>query len=454
MSFAPKTIPFNIIDRSYLISEAETVNSAYFPMSPVTIIKLKRAFSQEAIITAFQTIATNYPQLRLGYELDYKNVRWQRVSESKLADYLAACVHVLADNRSIEELVEEAISVNNTPLSQPFNIFIARDYLFFRIHHSFGDGKFFLLLMQYLLAELQEETVDKLPLSNDWWKPIWRIIWQDLGQGSRILWQFVKSLLGYYHGYQQDTQEASSSHNRSPIVSGSAMKVRFKTISADCLAQLNDLKQGVSLNTLLQMMVSEQLLQLGMIGYPITYTIPVDLRRYLNDSALIHPSNLATQIRITLDEGDSLLQSCMNLQNRVVEQLQNRMPLVGIFGEWLLAISGNKTYQSVNRDWLLKSTHNDPRVFVLSNLGNIDAIFADVEPILAEDFAPHILVPLMGSPSLVFVFNTHKNQGHITLTYDPQVFSEVQIGHVLQIFENPFLENITHKFNHNSQIAP
>lgn len=446
MSSAPETIPFNIIDRSYLISESDEANSAYFPMSPVTVIKLKTAFTEEKIVSALKTLATNYPQFRLGYSLDYENVCWVKVPDSELEDYLANCVHTLENNRSIEELLSESIQVNNEPLTQPVNIFLAGEYLFFRIHHSFGDGKFFLLMTQYLLAELQGESVEKLPLSNLWWKPIREIIWQNLIQGMLILGQFVKSLFGYYQDYQHDIQDNPENNNRAPITSGSAMRIRFKTISSDYLASLNELKQDISLNTLLQVIVGEQLQRLGLLKYPITYTIPVDLRRYLNNSGLIHPSNLATQIRITLKEDSSLLKQCLKLQNQVSEQLQKRQPLAGILGEWLLVLSGKKSYQSVNRDWLMKSVYNDPRIFVLSNLGNIDKIFEPVDKLLADDFAPHIVVPLMGSPSLVFVFNSHRNQGHITLTYDPQLFTETQIEKVLQVFEVPFLQSIAQAF--------
>lgn len=446
MNSVPKIIPFNIIDRSYLISESDEANSTYFPMSPVTVVKLKTAFSHDVVVSAFQTIAKNYPQFRLGYSLDYEKTRWVKVPDSELEDYIATCVHTLENNRPIEDVLSESIQVNNERLSQPVNLFIAGEYLFFRIHHSFGDGKFFLLMTQYLLAELQGESIEKLPLSELWWKPIRQIVWQNIIQGILILWQFVKALFGYYQDYQHDIQDSPENNDRVPITSGSAMRIRFKTISADYLASLNELKQGISLNTLLQVIVGEQLQQLGLLKYPITYTIPVDLRRYLNDSKLIHPSNLATQIRIILEENSSLLKQCKTLQNEVSEQLQKRMPLAGILGEWLLVLSGNKSYQTVNRDWLMKSVYNDPRVFVLSNLGNIDPIFEPVDKLLADDFAPHILVPLMGSPSLVFVFNIHKNQGHITLTYDPQLFTEAQIENVLQVFEVPFLESIAQEF--------
>lgn len=438
MSSAPRTIPFNIIDRSYLITESGEVNDKFFPMSVLTIVKLKEAVSQKMVVSALEQLTEKYPQLRLAYQLDYQNVRWERVAASDLANFTADCVHTVTDNQSIENFVANALSVNHEPLSQPLNIFISDRYLMLKMHHSFGDGKFMYLLMSLLLSELYDIPIENSPISDAWWKPIWRIIWQDMGQGSYVLWQFVKSLFNYYQDYQQETQDKFG-NNRSPILSGSAMDVRFKTISADGLALLNEARQNISLNTVLQVMVAEHLKQAGFQKSPITYTIPVDLRRYLTDANIFYPSNLASQIRITLAGEDSLSDQCVKLQQQVAEQLASKSALVAILGEWLLAMSGKKMYQSVNRDWLLKSTYNDPRVFVLSNLGKLEAFFAPFEDILADDFAPQIAVPLMGSPSLVFSFSTFHDKGNITLTYDPQLFSPDQIDDILSMFDSPHL---------------
>lgn len=438
MSFAPRTIPFNIIDRSYLIPESDEVDSKFFPMSILMIVKLKEAVSQERIVFALEQLSTKYPQLRLTYKLDYQNVCWERVADADIADFIADCVHIVSDKPSIESFVANALSDNHEPLSQALNVFIADNYLVLKMHHSFGDGKFMYLLMSLLLSELYDIPIENSKLSNSWWKPVWRVIWQDIGQGSYVLSQFVKSVFNYYQDYQQETQDKSD-NNRSPIRSGSAMGVRFKTISADCLALLNEMKQNISLNTVLQIMIGEYLRQAGFQNSPVTYTIPVDLRRYFADADVFYPSNLASQIRVTLADEESLSEQCVKLQQQISEKLASKAALVAIPGEWLLAMSGKKTYQSVNRDWLLKSTYNDPRVFVLSNLGKLETFFSSLEDILADDFAPQLAIPLMGSPSLVFSFSSFRTRGNITLTYDPQLFSSTQIDDILSMFDSPQL---------------
>jgi hypothetical protein len=300
------------------------------------------------------------------------------------------------------------------------------------------------VLLQHILSELFGRHIDT-PLSKVWWKPIWRVIWQNMRQGSHVMWQFVKSLSGYYQDYHHDVQ-GNSATSRIPIVSGSPMGVRFKSISADCLALLNDIKQDISLNTLLQVMIGEHLKKFNIQQEPITYTIPVDLRRYLSESDVYYPSNLASQIRITLPDTSSPVERIQILQQQISEKLQKKEPLVGIPGEWLLAMGGKKTYQAVNRDWLLKSTHNDPRVFILSNLGKLDSFFTPFEDVLAEVFLPQLVIPLMGSPPLVFSFNTLCHQGNIALTYDPQLFSSEQIDSVLSVFDSSKIHNFAKSF--------
>jgi NRPS condensation-like uncharacterized protein len=450
MSFAPKTIPLNIIDRSYLITESDDGDARHFPMSLVAILKLKESVSQDRLITAFQALARKYPRLRLAYQLDYQGICWRRLPDAELDDYLAACVHVLPDNCPIETHIGQSIAVNNEALSQAINLFIADNYLLLRMHHSFGDGKFMILLLHLIVCELSGQAVSDFKFSNIWWKPIWRVVWQNLGQGSQIIGQFVKSMFSSYQDYKQDTQN-STENKRSPIVSGAPMAVRYKIISAENMALLNEAKHSLSLNTVLQVMIGEHLKRLKFQDEPISYTIPVDLRRYLADANSYYPSNLASQVRITLAEGGTVAQRCTVLQKQITEHLQKKAPLIGVPGEWLLALAGKKTYQAVNREWLLKSTHNDPRRFVLSSLGKLDAVFSASADLLAEDFAPQIAVPLMGGPALVFCFNSFQGRGHITLSYDPEVFASAEIDEILCIFDTPYIQNIAEQLHEGFQ---
>jgi NRPS condensation-like uncharacterized protein len=445
MSAAPQTIPFNIIDRSYLITESDEANAQHFPMSLIAAIKLKEGVSHSQLVAAFQSLARKYPQLRLAYQLDYQAVCWRRIADEALDKHLAACVHELPDNCPIEGQIGELIAENNTELSQPVNLFIAGDYLLLRWHHSFGDGKFLFLMLYLLVCELSGRKGSGFQFANVWWKPSWRVSWENPLQGSLIMGRFVKSLFSSYQDYKQDTQDKAEK-KRSPIVHGSPMAVRCRVISAENMAILNKAKGDFSLNTLLQVMIGDQLQRLKIQEEAVTYTVSVDLRRYLRDAESYYPSNLASQVRIRIAEG-TFPERCAALQKQLTEDLQKGMPLVNVPGEWLLALGGKKTYQAVNRDWLLKSTENDPRRFVMSNVGKLDALFAGVADLLAEDFAPQIAIPLMGGPTLVFCFNSFRQQGTITLSYDAQVFSSAQIDEIMCLFDTEQIEHVAQQLS-------
>jgi hypothetical protein len=114
------------------------------------------------------------------------------------------------------------------------------------------------------------------------------------------------------------------------------------------------------------------------------------------------------------------------------------MPLVGVPSEWLLALGGQKTYQSVNRDWLLKSTNTDSRFFVMTNLGNLDMMLGDFD---GKIDSPNLIVPLMGAPPLVLSINTYQGQGNIAITYDPRVLDLTQINDFCSMFDVEWLSS-------------
>jgi hypothetical protein len=243
--------------------------------------------------------------------------------------------------------------------------------------------------------------------------------------------------------YQQQVSATHTQHEREPIVSGAAQAVMFRTIELENLRRIQEIrdklsgKQHISLNTLLQMLIAERFSEIGLLSPPTTYTIPVDLHRYKKHPDTIYPGNLATQVRITLPRSTNWIENCNTLQKRIDEQLDDMMPLVGIPGEWLLALAGDKTYKAVNRDWLLKSTNTDPRFFILTNLGNLDPILGNFSERLRH---PYVIVPLMGGPPLVLSFNTFQGEGHLAVTYDPHVLTPDRITEFCRLFESDWLD--------------
>lgn len=441
MSSQPQTIRLNAIDRSYLIAQAQD-STLYFPMSLLTVVKLKDKASKVEIVSALCRLAESAPRLRLGYQLDVHKRRWIRVNDTELATYFADCVQNVTDfDGDLEKLLGELVRFNNRDISQTVNVFVADEYLIMRTHHSFADGRFCMVLMHYLLAELSNTDIERLSLADAYWMPVWRVIWQTPQQGLTVLWRFARSLFGYYEDFQRDTSTPLHSE-REPIVSGSEMHVALRTVPAEIITQLLAMKGELSFNTLLQVVIEERLHKLGLIQRPTTFTIPVDLRRYLREADHYYAGNMASQIRVTVAPDLTFEQRAQALQARAKSQLDTLMPLASIPGEWLLALAGDKTYQNVNRDWLLKSTHNDPRFFVLSNIGQVDDAFSQFADVLADDCQPRIVVPLMGAPPLVILYTQFQQCGYFTITYDPQLLTENQIDDLMQIFSQDALNNL------------
>jgi NRPS condensation-like uncharacterized protein len=438
----PRTIPFNIIDRSYLIPETTDLAGTHFPMSIITVLRLEHPPTKDDVIAALQRLAQHFPQLRLGYQLNPVKSRWERVPHENLADYLAACVSCI-ETQTIEIVVSNLIRANNEPFIHPLNIILCGDYLLIRMHHSFGDGQFLFRLNQYLLtALLHPEQLTNLPKFSGWRFPVWKLIWRDLQTARTVFTQWLRTITGAVNEFQQQMSDDNKPKERTPIVSGAPQQVIFRQITMDSMNIIQKIrdklsqKQRISLNTLIQILIAQRLSELGLLQLATTYSIPVDLHRYLKNPDELYPGNLATQIRIPLPAIDNWVERCYQLQERIDKQLDSAIPLVGLPGEWLLALAGDKTYKSVNRDWLMKSTNTDTRFFVMSNLGNLDNILGKFSEKIQQ---PNVVIPLTGAPPLVLSLNTYQGQGNIAITYDPRVLEPSQVEDFCMMFESEWL---------------
>jgi hypothetical protein len=227
-----------------------------------------------------------------------------------------------------------------------------------------------------------------------------------------------------------------------PNVSGAEMFVRFRTVSASAIARWDTLRQSISgpgekisLNTLLQVLIATRLHELGVLTEPAVYTTLVDVNRYLPGPPTFNPGNLVGQVRATGKLPITLREECELIQAQIKTQLKRAGALATLPAEWLLALAGRRTYKRVYRDWLLASINTDPRLFVLSNLGSLDGDYADLAPYLDLEQGVYAASPLMGGPPLLLIFSTIAGQGHLSITYNPQVLSDAQIDSLLTLFE-------------------
>ncbi len=430
-------IPLNIIDRSYVISQ-EKNGSIYFPMCVLAVVRLKNEVSSELVVSALQALERRYPQLRLSYTLDAKRKRWSLVAKDRLPAYLSALVNTAEGE--LEAYMGSILRENNSTIEQPLSVHLVDSALIVKMHHSFGDGSFLRLLTHLLLLALYDPA--QLPdLQMHFNIPITHLLWQTPSQAFKIAVGCVKSFANYYREYQQEMSPAEQ-EKRDPIVSGSEMRVMLCVVPAESIELLNTLRttlavemqEKISLNTLLQVLIAWRLRELQWVTSPLTYTILVDLHRYLKQPNDVYPGNLASQIRISRHQQSDLAQECAELQRQVNTRLAGFGPLFALPSEALLALN-HSWYENINRDWLLNST--DARFFILSNLGNLDDTLGKFRAWIKEDV--FLLAPLMGRPPLVISFNTLAGQGNLALTYDPRVLSAEQVQEVCGFYQPEWL---------------
>jgi hypothetical protein len=442
---SPNFVPMNVIDRSYLISQAAG-SSTYFPMTVYISVRLRNVITPQQVIAVLHMLASRYPQLRLTYKMDTKRRGWKLVPESERSAYLASLV--CTSNDDLEAHIEEAVRENHTNIEQPVSFHLVGNSLGIRLHHSMGDGRFVWTLMRLLLTALYDASQLPQSLSPHFGLSAWGLLWQTPGQGLRILGGWIKSFADYYREYTGE-MKVSEQDKRDPILSGAPMPVQLHLIPPESVTLIASLKNAISekvketypneiakisLNTLMQVLLGQRLRELKLVGASLIYTVPVDLRRYLKDPNDFYPANLAGQVRITLAQQSDLVEECLGLQRQVDKRLQGYGPLVALPSEALLAMNGN-LYESINRDWLLNST--DSRFFIFSNLGSIDDVLGNLLPFIeAEAFSA---VPLMGRPPLVMSYCTLAGKGNLTLTYDPRVLSPEQVREVCHFYSPEWL---------------
>ncbi len=433
----PQRIPFNALDRAFLVPETDDPTGAYFPMSVACAVTLTREPSPDAFVEALCRVERRFPQMRLGYQIDAAHSRLQRVPADQLDSALAGLVR-RAEGGSIGEKLSAAIRTNPAPISQPVEFALDGKILVMQMHHSFGDARFlFHLLGLVLLAYADPAAFERLPdLPPHWGLPLWKLV----AQSPRQLWQIVKGIPGSFSGNSGEKEKPAPA-TRQPIVSGSAMGVVTKVLSPAAIESLNALRTRlsgevkISFNTLLQALTGYRLAELGLSKSRI-FSIPVDLHRYLKVPDAFYPGNLASQIRATPSPStlSDLRATCIEIQQQVNAQLDTCTPLAMLPMSMLIGLF-DRTYKRLNRDWLLEAFTTDPRFFVLTNLGNLDVHFGRLTDSVDVAEGIFFAVPLMGAPPLVLSVSTVAGQGNLTITYDPQVLHAEQVEAISAVFD-------------------
>lgn len=443
----PQRIPFNGIDRYYNVPETDDLDGAYFPMCIVMGLAMREPLQPDQLLRGLRAVEAKYPQFRLAYTLDYKANCWRRVPDESLNRHFESMVRCGPDGTLID-LYTEAIPTNNIPLSLPITFTIHHCNLIAKMHHSFGDGRFVVRLIPYLLlAALDRQAFDALPdLPRNFNLPLWKGIWRKPRMGLRMLYNCARTLRGNYDDFSATPDRDTSGVEFQPIRAGSPMQAVHRIIPPETVTALDQIRQQlggtvkISLNTLLQVALAHRLMQLGLQNNPPMYTVPIDLARYFNAEAF-YAGNLASQIRLrtTKRSEPDFVADCTELQTKLDHYLIRQLPLSTLPLEWLLALSGDRNYKKVNRDWLLNGQKTDPRFFVISNIGQITDFERVLSYIDVERGIP-FGAPLMGGPPLALLVAFLCGKLLITSVYDPNRLSAEQVEATMQAFDPAWIK--------------
>src|SRR5260370_29332124 len=157
-------------------------------MALVIGMTLIKPLSASDVVKGLQRVNVKYPQFRLGYTLDYRRDRWLKLGAGALDQHWTTLVNEHQREADVATLLSEQLPKNINPLSQPLSIDIYKNTVIFKVHHSFADGRFVMLMLPYiLLAALDESAFDALPtLSLGYSLPVCRVVWQTPRQGLEI----------------------------------------------------------------------------------------------------------------------------------------------------------------------------------------------------------------------------------------------------------------------------
>ena len=447
----PDCLALNAIDRSFLIPETDNVHGDYFPITSMVAVQLQRPITSNMACSALKLLETHFPQLRLGYQLDLDKLRWQRVPDDQMSSHINLMVSVYPDSTAdLETVLSEIVNANITPFSLPIAIILHQRTLVLRLNHSFSDGMLAAIILKYLMTAIDyPEQINGLPrLNNFHGLPLIQIVRQQPNFLWKLLQGWTKTIRDFSPSDTPDLHPRKRNPNRTAPKTGARVSVKLHRLSPETMSQIKTLRTqfstpaiSISTNTLLQVLIARRLHELGYIETQVNYTIPVDLHRYLPNPAAYYSGNLSSQIRVTVKDTPlaDIGAQCQVVQSEVNAQLEAGIPLYSPTLDWLMRIVGRKRYNKMNRDWYTNSIHTDPRLFILSNMGDVTRVFRSFEELIDFDAGVFGIGPLMGGPPLVLILGIIKGQGNMGITYDPQIFTEDQIDEILSLFDSDWL---------------
>jgi hypothetical protein len=443
------TIPSKIrlapLERYFVLPETEDVHGLYYPMNIVYGLILKQPIPKATLIAGVKQIACEFPQLRLGYTLDYINNTLRCVPNDRREAFLEAVVVEGAD-APLDALVTEALSTNITPFAQPFQIAIHGHKVVFKGQHSLFDGRTFQWIVTLVLLAATGGDIQKFrgKISPLYFVPLWQIVWRTPAEGFRTTARWLIQLSSTIRRHQ--------GHHETEGGGGRVVQaVTRSVVSNRAMAQLNRIREKIaadhpneaviSLNTLISVLIGRHFVLRGLVEMPVTHELQLDLRGYLPQKEFVAGSLSTRMVIEGLANPVSLDTDCLDVQRKIQKFITDRTALVSLFSRWVTMLFGTKFDQRMTRQQITHPHYKGCIEWTISNHGQLKTL----EPIRTLLDLPDGLMIASSevSPRVVSIrFGTLGPQGYFTIIYDAATVAPDIPQEIFAVFSEESLERV------------
>ncbi|MEO1288156.1 MAG: hypothetical protein AAFV93_10340 [Chloroflexota bacterium] len=451
MSILPETIPLNCIDRVFLIPETEDIHGSYFPVTIGRLTHFKSPITKQQLLDALVRLDDHFPQLRLRYRINVETLKFEKIPDSDRLSYFESLIEEVEGDAEPDDVMADLISYNTMPLGSLYNFRFRNNEFYLKIHHVAGDGRLLESFQQAMMyAIFMPEKLDSLPYADKkFWIPIQKVIWNNPLMGiavlARFAWmigtRFFKLVVARITGGSAQQNANKKADDSNAITSHTAMGFATAVIEPENFKRLKKLRrqvvegEKVSLNNILNVELALRLQKMGYLGQRVTYTIPVDLRRYMPKDANFYPSNLSSAIRVTTNSNDPA-KVCQQITAETTRAFYSFEPLIGMPWEWLTGLLPRAMYDRMHRNHRMTAKPDPERFFILSNVGALDRVHGDFNPYIEP--LQYGTLAATDTPILI-IFGSMHGYGIWTASFNPKIISKEEVQQLMNFNDQPYL---------------
>lgn len=394
------------------------------PNSITVSWRVSQPIDAQKLLQAFVQVATRFPELKLATEYKVSTLSWVEVNQP-VAEYFSELIHQTTDTQS--ESATLSTFIRKSEYQIPFEVLITPESFFYRQNHHLGDANFALRLLEVVFAVYlnHEDDLNRLTIAP----PV----------STELLLAHQLPRLAEYHDPNQNQLDFHV--NVPPISPQDSVKhqvVLHFSLSPDQLAALEQLRSvlsthaKVSINTLLNVLLSYFFAEQGYQNRRTYFSIPTHLSPYFSSTTL-YPYNFITNIDVYIDTprnaGQLATAAALTQTSITLAQKDGSLINKALFALATYATQPETVLAELQRVYLSWFTKIE-QTFVLSNIGHISHLMPRILAELVLDQHIFLSAPCIGAqPATVFIMRVGRRL-NLSWTVDtarikPSVIQEI-----------------------------